>query len=140
MAVVFMANSRRSESTPRRIPSESKSGSIPILPTATSFHAASCSTQVPRADDSRWTKAVKVWSNTHAHIPETMRLNLILESLKVNEERKEVGRWIVSTVDEGEFNTENPGALDEFLEKFKKKFEVSCWRKREGIWEQVLRT
>ena len=39
-----------------------------------------------------WTKAVKVWSNTHAHIPETMRLNLILESLKANEERKEVDR------------------------------------------------
>ena len=69
-----------------------------------------------------WTKAVKVWSNTHAHVPETIRLNQILESLKADEERKEVGRWIVSTVDEGEFNTENPGALDEFLAKFKKKF------------------
>ena len=49
-----------------------------------------------------------------------MRLTLILESLKANEERKEVGRWIVSTIDEGEFDTENPGALDEFLEKFKR--------------------
>ena len=67
-----------------------------------------------------------------------MRLTLILESLKANEERKEVGRWIVSTIDEGDFNTENQGALDEFLENFKKKFEVSCWRKCVGIWEQVL--
>ena len=28
--------------------------------------------------------------------------------------------------------------MDEFLKKFKKKFEVSCWRKCVGIWEQVL--
>ena len=85
-----------------------------------------------------WTKAVKVWSNNHSHVPEAMRLTLILESLKANEERKEVGRWIVSTVDEGEFNTENQGTLEEFVEKFKKKFEVPSWRKCVEIWEQVL--
>ena len=85
-----------------------------------------------------WTKAVKVWSNNHAHVPEPMRLTLILESLKANERRKEVGRWIVSTIDEGDFNTENQGVLDKFIEKFKKKFEVPCWRKCVGIWEQVL--
>ena len=28
--------------------------------------------------------------------------------------------------------------MDEFIEKFKKKFEVPCWRKCVGIWEQVL--
>ena len=85
-----------------------------------------------------WTKAVSAWSNSHSHIPETMRLTLIMESLKANEERKGVGRWIVSTVDEGDFNTENQGALEEFIEKFKKKFEVPCWRKCVEIWEQVL--
>ena len=85
-----------------------------------------------------WTKAVKTWSNIRDHIPKTMRLSLIQESLKANEEREEVGRWIVSTVDKGDFNTETQGALDEFLEKFKKKFEVSCWRKCVGIWKQVL--
>ena len=81
-----------------------------------------------------WTKAVKVWSNNHSHVPEAIRLTLILESLKANEERKEVGRWIVSTVDEGEFNTENQGTLEEFVEKFKKKFEVPSWRKCVEIW------
>ena len=85
-----------------------------------------------------WTKAVSAWSNSHSHIPETLRLTLIMESLKANEERKGVGRWIVSTVDEGDFNTENQGALEEFIEKFKKKFEVPCWRKCVEIWEQVL--
>ena len=58
-----------------------------------------------------WTKAVSAWSNSHSHIPETMRLTLIMETLKANEERKGVGRLIVSTVDEGDFNTENQGAL-----------------------------
>ena len=69
-------------------------------------------------------KAVRVWSNNHSHVLEAMRLTLILESLKANEVRKEVGRWIVSTVDEGEFKSENPGALNDFMEKFKKMFEV----------------
>ena len=81
-----------------------------------------------------WTKAVKTWSNIRDHIPKTMRLSLIQESLKANEEREEVGKWIVSTVDEGDLNAENRGAF----EKFKKKFKVSCWRKCVGIWEQVL--
>ena len=34
-----------------------------------------------------WMKAVKLWSKTHSHIPEPMRLTMILESLKTNEDR-----------------------------------------------------
>ena len=68
-----------------------------------------------------------------------MRLTLILELIKANEERKEVRRWIVSTIEEGEFNTENQGALDEFLSKFKMKFEVPSWRKCVEILDQVLK-
>ena len=81
---------------------------------------------------------VRVWSNNYLYIPEAMRLTLILESLKANEERKDVGRWIVSTVDEGNFNIENQGALEQFLDKFKKKFEIPSWRKCVEIWEQLL--
>ena len=85
-----------------------------------------------------WTKAVRAWSNNLHHIPETTKLTMIMESLKANEERKGVGRWIVSTVDKGDFNTERQGALEEFMELFKKKYEVPCWRKCIEICEQVL--
>ena len=69
-----------------------------------------------------WAKTVRAWSNNLHHIPETTKLTMIMESLKANEERNEVGRWIVSTIDEGDFNTERQGALEEFMELFKKKY------------------
>ena len=76
-----------------------------------------------------WRKNVTVWSSTHLHLPEAMRLTMILESLYAKEDRKVVGRWIVSTIDEGDFDVSRPGALEDFLNKFKKKFEGPSWRK-----------
>ena len=50
-----------------------------------------------------WIKNVKVWSTRFTHIPKAMRLTMILESLKANEDRKDAGEWIVSTIDKGDF-------------------------------------
>ena len=41
-------------------------------------------------------------------------------------------------MDEGEFNTENPGALNVFLDRLKKKCEIPNWRKCVELWEQVI--
>ena len=67
----------------------------------------------------------------HLHFPQTY------ESLKVNEDRKELlRRWIVSTIDEGDFEVNRIGLLEEFLTKFKQKSEVSSWRKCAELWEE----
>jgi len=41
-----------------------------------------------------WKRKVNVWSVNHVHINESLRLNMILESLKENNERKELQNWI----------------------------------------------
>ena len=46
-----------------------------------------------------WNKSVKVWSDNYLHIPEPMRLTIILEFLKANEDRKAEGRWITGIPD-----------------------------------------
>ena len=68
-----------------------------------------------------WEKTVRVWSNSHSHIPEPIRLTMTLESLKANE---------------GDFDIEHQGAMEDFMEKFKKKFEIPNWRKCVEIYEQ----
>ena len=68
-----------------------------------------------------WEKTVRVWSNSHSDIPEPIRLTMILESLKANE---------------GDFDIEHQGAMEDFMEKFKKKFEIPNWRKCVEIHEQ----
>ena len=65
-------------------------------------------------------------------------LSMILESLTENYNRQEVGRWVISTVDEGEFDIEQQGAMNDLLEKLKKKFEVPNWRKCGEIWRQII--
>ena len=59
---------------------------------------------------------------------------MILESLKNNEDRKEVGRWIVATINEGHFDRD---AMNIFMKKFKKKFEVPGWRKCVQLFNQI---
>lgn len=44
----------------------------------------------------------------------------------------------MTTIDKGNFDRESQNAVETFLEKFKKKFEVPGWRKCVKIWDQIL--
>ena len=76
-----------------------------------------------------WNKRVKTKTGNYIHIPEAMRLTTIFESVKDNEHTEEVGRWILSTIDKGNFDVGKTGSLDDFLNRFQHKFEVPSWRK-----------
>ena len=86
-----------------------------------------------------WKRKINVWSANHVHINESLRLNMILESLKENNERKELQNWVVYNIEEDvNFDMTANGAIDQFLQKFQKKFEVSNWKKCSGIWKEIL--
>ena len=86
-----------------------------------------------------WKRKVNVWSTSHVHVNESLRLNMILESLKENSERKELQNWIVYNIEEDlNFDMTTVGAIDLFLQKFQKKFEISNWKKCSGVWKEIL--
>jgi len=86
-----------------------------------------------------WKRKLNVWSTSHVHINESLRLNMILESLKDNSERHELQNWIVFNIEEDvNFDMTANGAIDQFLQKFQKKFEVSNWKKCSGVWKEIL--
>ena len=66
-----------------------------------------------------------------------MKLTLVLESLRTNQERRDVSRWVLSVIDEGDFEIEKEGAMFEFITKIKEKFKASCWKKCRDTWDQI---
>ena len=86
-----------------------------------------------------WKKIVTNWSNTFQHIPEAARLNLIMESLKNNSERKELATFIEGLYEDPNFDLCKVGALEDFLKKIQKKFEIPGWTKCNTIWFDLLK-
>ena len=86
-----------------------------------------------------WKRKLNVWSSNHGYINESLKLNMILDSLKENSDRKELNNWIVYNIEEDvNFDLTASDAIDQFLQKFQKKFEISDWKKCSIIWREVL--
>ena len=81
---------------------------------------------------------IKLWSNNHGHLHESMRLQLVMDSLKENKERTELCSWIEHNIENSDFDQTKIGALDDFLLRFRVKFEVSSWRKAEDFWKEII--
>ena len=87
-----------------------------------------------------WKRKLNIWSTNHRYISESLRLSMILDSLKENSDRKELNNLIVYNIKEdANFDLTAIGAIDQFLQKFKKKFEVSNWKKCSRIWKEIIR-
>ena len=77
-----------------------------------------------------WAKKIIVWNENHDHMKESMRMSMILDSLKSNEERKNLKSWIINNVeDDDNFDLRKVGIVDSFLELLKTKYDVSNWQK-----------
>ena len=84
-------------------------------------------------------KRLKVWYDSHGHIPIGLRMTSILDSLKENKEREELKRWIIHNIDDNDqFELTKQGIFEEFVQKLKDKFQVSNWEQSERIWQQLL--
>ena len=84
-------------------------------------------------------KRLKVWYDSHAHIPIGLRMTSILDSLKDNKEREELKSWIIHNIDDNDdFDLTKQGIFEEFVRKLKEKFQVSNWEQSERIWQQLL--
>ena len=47
-----------------------------------------------------WKRKINIWSSNHGYINENLRLSMILDSLKDNNDRKELNKWIVFNIEE----------------------------------------
>ena len=69
-----------------------------------------------------WKRKLNIWSSNHGYISESLRLSMIFDSLKENSDRKELNNLIVYNIKEdANFDLTAIGAIDQFLQKFKKK-------------------
>ena len=84
-------------------------------------------------------KKLKVWIINHDHLSEPLKILKILESLKDNNERPDLKKWIVNNFEHDDgFDMTKRGVIDEFITKFLKKHEISTWNKCESCWEEFI--
>ena len=68
-----------------------------------------------------WKRKLNIWSTNHRYISESLRLSMILDSLKENSDRKELNNLIVYNIKEdANFDLTAIGGIDQFLQKFQK--------------------
>ena len=75
-----------------------------------------------------WIQNAKVWSNSFMIYSRDDETNNDTGVPQDQWRGEEVGRWIVSTINEGEFEEVKTGALGPYWEIFKAKFEIPDWR------------
>ena len=84
-------------------------------------------------------KRLKVWNQNQGNSSESLKMTMILDSLKENTEREELKNWVIFNIDDDEsFDLTEAGIFNKFLARLKEKFDISSWEKSETVWRDLL--
>ena len=84
-------------------------------------------------------KTLKVWNNSHSFLEESLRMTMILDSMKENTEREDLQNWVIFNIyEDKDFKLEEAGVMVKFEERLKEKFDISPWEKSENVWKYLL--
>ena len=84
-------------------------------------------------------KTLKVWNNSHSFLEESLRMTMILDSMKENTEREDLQNWVIFNIyEDKDFKLEEAGVMVKFEERLKEKFDISPWEKSENVWKDLL--
>ena len=84
-------------------------------------------------------KRLRVWFVSHSNVPESLKMTLILDSLKDNKEREDLRRWVIYNIDDDDsFDLTMGGIFEDFIQRFKDKFQASNWEQSERVWQTLL--